>query len=146
MPLSSYHPIQLPLWFFPEYNEDAISLCSRTAREIAGFLWQRLPQWENEKLLKDYFKNNWYLSAYTNIDDIPENADLLDIFLTSNSNHGKKYWHRIIGQKINRNWIIWDPYKDKASPIPISKYLQWPNKWTGELIIYHAYTIPKAVS
>jgi hypothetical protein len=133
------YTVQLPLWYAIEKNENGITLCGSVARHVAEFLGRRIPQGENPWLLKKYYTENYgYLWEFS-LDTIPRDAYLLDIFLTSNTESWKEWGHRVIAEKIQDAWVVYDPFFEVENFL-LKEYKAKYEQERGSIVKIHAYS------
>jgi len=109
-----------------------MTYCSRTARKNLYRLWvdrRLVPAWESAKASMDMYSNTKRfnnINYVNNIWNLPEWANVLDLFIDSSS----KYEHRAAAYKSGSEWYVLDPYtklksnyKDPTKPIPMNEYI-----------------------
>lgn len=136
--IKNHYSVQLPLWYCQERNAQWVTLCGSVARHVAEFLGRRIPQGENPRLLQDYYKKNYWYIWECRIENIPKNAYLLDIFLSSNTESGKKWGHRVLTEKVDENWYVYDPFFETNSCL-LLEYIAIYRTKRGNIQKVHAY-------
>lgn len=84
---------------------------------------------EKSSVKVDVVAPNWNLGKSDYINKIaPEHTNVADLFVTSSTKNGKKYWHRALMFRIAHQWHVLDPYtaiqpwEDKNKPRTLESY------------------------